>query len=195
MRDRSPAPPYRQPPAEVSRARGWTVRSGSRHGRVRRFRRSACAVATVPPLVCPSGRPGAGATPTRSARTPLVMRSLDRRVETPANLPRSGATVAMGETPIPRSGRCGPRAPEGAHLSRSHLTSPCPREGLELAGPRRPARARPPAARSHARLATCLEGRCARCVACADTPGAEGRISRPSAKKSEVRCTRGAFHR
>lgn len=41
----------------------------------------------VPSRVRPCGLPGVGATPTRSARTPLVMRPLARRVETPVDLP------------------------------------------------------------------------------------------------------------
>ena len=41
----------------------------------------------VPSRVRPCGLPGAGATPTRSARTPLVVRPLARRVETPVDLP------------------------------------------------------------------------------------------------------------
>lgn len=88
----------------------------------------------VPSRVRPCGLPGAGATPTRSARTPLVVRPLARRVETPVDLTRAWACRA----PAARSG-------EGAMPSRSHLTCSRPREGPELAGSRRPARAGPPA--------------------------------------------------
>jgi len=107
----------------------------------------------------PRGRLGETSTPTRSARTPLVMRSGHRWVETP---------TVPGTAPV-----------RELRLRRSHHTSPTPAKGRSPRAPDAPRCA------GHARA----------CPRCAETYlEAKGRISRTSAKKDEIRRTRGAFH-
>jgi hypothetical protein len=117
----------------------------------------------------PCGRLGEASIPTRSARTPLVVRPRHRRMETPT-LP--------GATPV--------REPR---LRRSHHTSPTPAKG-------RSPRARSPRAYASRLRVDTPHGRTSRpgCEARLES-GAKGRITRASAKKNGIRRTRGAFHR
>jgi len=89
----------------------------------------------------PRGRLGEASIPTRSARTPLVVRSLHRRLETPA-LP--GAARRRRHPVKSRAERCEPRLP------RSHHARPTPAKG-------RSSRARSPRVR-----VTLARGRAAR---------------------------------
>jgi hypothetical protein len=167
-RGRDPAPPRRRPPAEVSRARGRMSRSC-----IRRVHRAACA-GDGSLLPGPCGPPGGRATPTRSTRTPLVVRPWPRRLERPA-LPaslRSGSDAVDDPTaraPPPR--RVGARGPSTTRLREAAggalQCSSC--DGHEA----------PP-------LGTCrLRGHIR----------GQGRIPRASAKKREICRTRGAFDR
>jgi hypothetical protein len=76
---------------------------------------------------------------------------------------------------------------------RSHHASPCPREGWEPAGPRRPACAKPPAG-PPLRLATGRRATAETCRLRGHIRG-QGRTPPASAKKHEACCARGAFHR
>jgi hypothetical protein len=109
-----------------------------------------------------------GFTPTRSARAPPVARSLLHRLETPMS---PGATCQ-------RSSRI--------TAFHDHAARPDPREGSQFVCPQWPACARPPGRR----VTRTTPARMAR-----TPPGAKGCITRPSAKKSRMNHTRGAFHR
>ena len=107
-------------------------------------------------------------TPTRSARTPPVARSMLHRLETPMS-------PAMP---------C--QKPSEVSAFHDHATRPGPPRRAGLVCPRRPACARPPGRRA----TRTTPARMTR-----TPPGAKGRVTRSSAKKSEIGRTRGAFHR
>lgn len=127
----------------------------------------------------PHGRPGDAATPTQSTRTPLVVRPLQRRLETPALLyvwgrpPNRRHSRDVWETQAPRLSRTIP----------PHRHQPPRRVGACGPGHDAPKRAE---LESVPRLRM---GTPARRIP------VEGRITRTSAKKNEVCCARGAFHR
>jgi hypothetical protein len=118
-------------PAEVSRARGWHAwlpAASLDHPR-------AVTMGGDPPCPParghPCGRPGDAATPTRSTRTPLVMRPLQCRLETPTlpdvtgGNPRTAVGLCHGCDPThPARGRATP--------SRSHHASSTPAKGEDL---------------------------------------------------------------
>jgi hypothetical protein len=160
----------RRSPAEVSRARGRT-RPKPRTTVVA----EQLALPAPPAPGCLAAAGSESATPTRSARTPLVV-----------------VTVAppAGEADV-----CQARHPWEPCPLRSHRASPTPAKGRSSRAHERPACARPPAVTLQRAPCDVRGGHRSPCVACADTRGAQGRISRSSAKKTEVRCTRGAFHR
>jgi len=137
----------RRPPAKTATSRGFTGQGPA-----------ACA-AGVPSRDLPFGRSrppfggrSEGATPTRSARTPLVVRPWHRRLERPAiarqcsrrSLP---TTIPPHEHPPPR--RVSAHGPPDDPLARGR------RQRL-----------------SNTPLAGDTEDRCSPCVACADTRGA-----------------------
>lgn len=98
--------------------------------------------AQFPARFHPCGRPGGAATPTRSTRTPLVMRPLQCRLETPT-LP--DATGGNPQTAVGLCHGCDPTHPARGRVtpSRSHHASPTPAKGGDL----------------RARNATCLDER------------------------------------
>jgi len=87
--------------------------------------------AQFPACVRPYGRPGDAATPTRSARTPLVVRPLQCRLETPTLPDATGGFPPNRREPVPG---CDPEpASRGrATPSRSHHANPTPAKGRSL---------------------------------------------------------------
>jgi hypothetical protein len=163
-RGRSPAPRTKTVTSRGFTGQGTNAAEATFTGRRGSFRRRASPCSRLP-----SGCRERGATPTRSARTPLVMRPWYRRLERPAL-----ATIPPREPPAPAKGRSS-RAPGRLAHARP------PAKALRCTpGDERPAmHGGPP-------LAMCrLRGH---------TRG-QGRITRSSAKKIGICCTRGAFHR
>jgi len=87
--------------------------------------------AQFPACVCPYGRPGDPATPTRSARTPLVVRPLQCRPETPTLPDATGGFPPNRREPVPG---CDPEPVSRGRAtpSRSHHASPTPAKGRSL---------------------------------------------------------------
>jgi hypothetical protein len=92
--------------------------------------------AQFPACVRPYGRPGDAATPTRSARTPLVVRPLQCRPETPTLPGATGGFPPNRREPVPG---CDPEPVSRGRAtpSRSHHASPTPAKGRSLRAPTR----------------------------------------------------------
>jgi hypothetical protein len=166
-RSRSHAPPSeRRSPAEVSRARGQT--------------RPKPRPAVVTGQLALPAPPGSGclAAGRRRERYPNPLRSDTSRRETVAS-------------PSGEAGACQAKLPRERCRLRSHRASPLPPRRVGAHGPA------PCVAYARRRL---REASLTRGVAYAKSrlrghTWGQGRIARSSAKKTGVRCTRGAFHR
>jgi hypothetical protein len=175
----APLPGRRRSPAEVSRVRGRArpkPRPATAPTSLRCWVSQAAAAKPPPPA---RGRLSAAvserATPTRSARTPLVVRPWHRRLEIPTLARQRSLGSAARYDPTSRA--------------------PAPAKGRSPRAPGRPACARPPAAElQHSPCGAPGGLLLAVCRLRGHTRG-QGRISRSSAKKTGVRCARGAFHR
>jgi hypothetical protein len=192
-RARAALSPHRRPrPKPRTAARAATSRGSRVRGRMtpKRIRRVPSLDGRRPRQSRGGGGAGGGAlsrSPLRapgSGRYPNPIRSDTSRRET------AGPPGGDSGGPHPRLGMPGRRRHAPVRERCLHdLTSraPTPAKGRSSRAHDDPlARGRRQCLPPHVSRRA-MESRCARCVACADTPGAEGRVSRPSAKRSEVR--------